>query len=237
MVTTAARRWCIPLAIRCFQRQTAVRGGKLDTELVIASEDDVEDLIPPDDPRVRFVRTSADLSLGEKHNEAVRRCRHDWLAKWDDDDWHAPRRLGLTLRRLRMAGALIAGTHELIFHELCDSRRTFLYRYQGARPWVAGTSLVFQRRVWEHVPFPDRPSGVDTVFAWRALDINPHVILNDPGIVVVFQHGQTTGRKTWAPAAPYYTPWSGRVEDLIGGDLVRYEAAFAGRPAGRDVVR
>jgi hypothetical protein len=229
MVTTAARRWCIPLAIRCFQRQSTVRGARLDAELVVASEDDVEDLIPPDDPTVRFEHTTNGLSLGEKHNEAVRRCRYDWIAKWDDDDWHAPRRLGLTLRRLVMADAVIAGTRELLLHELHENRRTFLYRYQGARPWMSGNALVFHRAVWEHSPFPDRASGVDTVFTWQALEHTPHVFLDDPGIVVVLQHGQTTGRKVWKPEPPDYTLWPGRLTDVMGGDLARYEDALARR--------
>jgi hypothetical protein len=222
MVTTAARSWCIPLAIRCFQRQ-GLRGA----ELVVASEDEaVEDLVPADDSRVRFERTPAGLSLGEKHNEAIRRCRYSWLAKWDDDDWHAPRRLGLTLRHLNMADALIAGTSSLLIRELQDPRRTFLYTYGGGRPWVGGNALMFHRAVWAQCPFPDRPSGVDTVFAWDALEVAPYVIIDDLGMVVLLHHGQTTGRKRWPPEPPEWAPWEGRVEDFMGEDLARYESAL-----------
>lgn len=230
MVTTAARAWCIPLAIRCFRRQTGINGHE--AELVVVSEDaEVESLVP-DDPRVRFVRSPAGLSLGEKHNAAVEACRHPWLAKWDDDDWHSPRRLGLTLRRLRMTRAQVAGTRDLIFHELIEPRRTFLYQYRSVRPWVAGNTLVFDRAVWEQIRFPDRDRGVDTLFAWDALHAGrvPYVILDDPGIVVLFQHGQTTGRRAWKPEPPEYSTWAGDVAAIVGEDLALYESAFHARP-------
>lgn len=226
MVTTAARAWCIPLAIRCFRRQSGL--SQLGAELVVASEDaSVENLIPENAPGVRFERVPAGISLGEKHNEAVRRCRYGWIAKWDDDDWHAPRRLGLTLRHLHMRGALLASTRDILFHELVEPRRTFLYQYRSVRPWVSGNALVFHRSVWAQHPFPDRASGVDTVFTWNALPDTPHIVIDDPGIVVVLQHGQTTGRKTWKPEPPEYQPWPGSVESVMGDDLSRYEAAFA----------
>jgi hypothetical protein len=200
---------------------------KHDSELVIASEDSVEDLVPISSPRIRFVRTPAGLSLGEKHNAAVRRCRYEWLAKWDDDDWHAPRRLGLTLRRLRMEHGLIAGTRELLFHELRDSRRSFLYTYEGSRPWVSGNTLVFHRSVWEQTLFPDRDRGVDTRFSWQALDSIPAVVIGDIGLVVVFQHGQSTGRRVWRPEPPEYRLWAAPINDVLGGDLALYENALA----------
>jgi hypothetical protein len=228
MVTTAARAWCIPLAIRCFRRQSGLNG--IDAELVVVSEDPEVESLVPDDPRVRFVRSRAGLSLGQKHNAAVEACRHPWLAKWDDDDWHAPRRLGLTLRRLRMADAVIAGTRDLIFHELVEPRRTFLYQYRSVRPWVAGNALVFARDLWKESPFPDRDRGVDTVFAWQALSDAkprpPHVILDDPGIVVLFQHGQTTGQREWKPEPPEFSTWAGDVAAIVGEDLALYESAF-----------
>jgi hypothetical protein len=224
MVTTAARAWCIPLAVRCFRRQSGA--ARLGAELMVVSEDESVESLLPDDSAVRFEHVPRGLSLGEKHNEAVRRCRYGWIAKWDDDDWHAPRRLGLTLRHLHKTGALLAGTRELLFHELFEPRRTFLYQNPSTRPWVAGNALVFHRSVWAQHPFPDRRSGVDTLFAWNALPDTPHVVIDDPGIVVVLQHGQTTGRKTWKPEPPEYQPWPGGVESVMGSDLARYEAAF-----------
>jgi len=227
MVTTAARAWCIPLAVRCFRRQSGLE--RLGAELVVVSEDPSVESLLPDDPAVRFERSPPGLSLGEKHNEAVRRCRYGWIAKWDDDDWHAPWRLSVTLRSLHHANALVAGTRELLFHELIEPRRTFLYSYQGDRSWVSGNALMFHRSIWAQYPFPDRPSGVDTVFAQSVLPHTPHVVITDPGIVVVFQHRQKTGRKVWKPEPPEYTPWTGSIENTIGGDLSLYHAAFMKR--------
>lgn len=224
MVTTAARAWCIPLAIRCFQRQSLLLAGAAG-ELVIASEDEcVESLIPSDDPRVRFTPTTPGISLGEKHNQAVQACHCQWIAKWDDDDWHAPRRLGLARRHLGMSQAALAGTTEILFHELIEPRRSFRYTYQGDRPWLGGNALMFRREVWQRHPFPDRPSGVDTVFTMTALEHHLGVAIPDPGIVVVLQHGQTTGRKVWKPEPPEYAPLGAALD--LGGDRALYEDAY-----------
>jgi len=224
MVTTESRRWCIPLAIRCFQNQ--IIGHPEDLELVVASEHDVSDLIPPDDPRIRFEPTPEGISLGTKHNAAVERCSHGWLAKWDDDDWHAPRRLAVTVGALQRTGAMIAGASSLVFHELFG--RSYRYRYAGNDPWVSGNALVFHRSVWDKVKFPDRASGVDTVWAFEAT--KKHPVVEVEGLVVVLHHGQTTGRKTWPPTDKAFSLLPTNViNEIMGDELALYERAFKKR--------
>lgn len=228
--TTVERRWCLPLAIRCWQRQTYV--GRRELIVVFSGPGTVEDLLPMDS-RVRLVHAPATASLGQKHNLGVEAASQPWLCKWDDDDWYAPRRLSFSMRIAQANDAEIVGTRALLFHELIEPRRTWLYEQTLTQPWLAGNTMLFHRDLWRRVPFPDRASGVDTVFVRDVL--NPDkghakaVAFSDPGLCVLMVHGQTTGRKIWNPKPPEYRLWPDTVDRILGADLTAYEGAFASR--------
>ncbi len=89
IMPTSNRRAFVPRAIACFQSQ-----NYLEKELIILDDgnDSVADLVP-DDPGIRYVRLPERLPLGAKRNECVRLARGGLVMHWDDDDWHAPRRI------------------------------------------------------------------------------------------------------------------------------------------------
>jgi len=195
--------------------------------IVLGGSGDVGDLVP-DDPDIRLIKLDGERSLGEKHNVAVECATHDWIAKWDDDDWHAPSRLEVTMARIRDAGAEIGGTDDLLIHELCGEKRTFRYVYRLEQPWLAGQTAVFRRSVWERAPFPDRASGVDVQFVWDALERAEYVkfALESP-IYVLMEYGQSTGRKTWDPKPPEFVRCpSAIVKRAMGADYVTCVDAF-----------
>lgn len=225
--TTVERRWCLPLAVRNWERQTYT--GRCELVVVFSGPGSVEDLLPYR-PDVRLVVAPDDASLGDKHNLGAERAIHPWLCKWDDDDWYAPRRLAESLRIAQMNDAEIVGTRDLVFHELIGDRRTWLYEATESR-WLAGNTMLFQRDLWKRVPFPNRSSGVDTVFVRDALHPDKGraraATFVDPGLCVLMIHGQTTGRKVWDPKPPEYRPW--RLEHVWGLGLRAYEDAFESR--------
>lgn len=258
--TTAARRWCLPLAIRWFQEQTL---DAFDREMVIvfSGPGTVKDLIPDDD-RIRLIELDGDPSLGAKHNIACEAVNGDWIAKWDDDDYHPPDHLAHTLS-CATPWAKLVGRSSVIIHELTGPRRTVEYDHafhystprfgKGATPtplgtlngvdrksWVAGNSMIVHRDLWRTQPFPDRASGVDTVFVWQALEhskliqmmpfrhvFDNAVILGAAGGTVVMEYGQSVGRKNWDPKPPEYVPWPSRP---TWAHLDEYERAFEMKP-------
>lgn len=224
MPTTWRRRWCIPLAIEWFQRQTYE--GAL--ELVVISEDAgvLYDLIPTD-ARIRVLACERGLALGGKHELAAKSATHGWLAKWDDDDWQSPIRLEMTMRAAKNANARMVSAEPLLFYELGHGR-CFEYRYGLTQKWQPGNSLLVAREVWEKVGFRrDLGSGVDTDFVGRALAMGVDgLIVEDAPLTVVMKHGQTTGMRTWKPAPPEFRPWNGDLAGLLGADLAAFEEAF-----------
>lgn len=228
--TTARRRWCLPLAIRWWQRQTYA--GKRELIVVFSGPGTVEDLIPSGEG-IRLVTAPEGASLGVKHNLGAQAAIYPWICKWDDDDWYAPRRLAESMRIAQMHDAEIVGTTELLFHELVGQRQTWLYEHQTQTPWLAGNTMLLQRELWKRVPFPNRDSGVDTVFVWNVLHPDKgharSVAFSDPGLAVLMVHGQTTGRKVWDPQPPEYRLWPRPIDGILGVDLAHYERAFAQR--------
>lgn len=201
MPTTQTRTWCIPLAIRGFAAQI----GTETRELVVVSEDPAVGEIPEVVTHARFVPCAPGTPLGKKHNLGVMAARGEWIAKWDDDDWHAPNQLATLLDAARHNGVAMIGTDSLLFHELLPTRRTFRYVPMAVTraEWLAGNTLLVRRDVALRYPFPsDRNSGVDTLFARTAIHAGvSHVHLDCLEMVVVLVHGQTTGRKRWPPTA------------------------------------
>ncbi len=66
--------------------------------------DAIGDLVPAD-PRVRYIRLSRRATVGSKRNLACEEARGSLIAHWDDDDWHAPRRLRCQVEALLEDGS------------------------------------------------------------------------------------------------------------------------------------
>lgn len=103
----------------------------------------------------------------------------DIIAHFDDDDISHPNRLAEQVALLQSSGADAVGYSDLVFW---DTRRpdqrdddfygeAWIYT-RGSRFNVPGTSLMYWRKTWERMPFPDLPvpgqpnsCGEDT--AWQ----------------------------------------------------------------------
>ncbi len=224
--TTAERRWCLPLAIRQFLRQT-YEGGPRELVVVFDGPGSVADLMPADS-RVQLVIIDEGRSLGAKFNACAEASRGEILALWSDDDWHHIDRLHAAIKALDPQApgpqALIAGDRGALFHELIAPGHT--YQYQSPDASLVGGTCVFRRAVWEMHKFPDRPSGVDTVwlYALQKAKVATAEIHGPPYVAMV--HGQTTGRKQWPPPGNVWSMWDGDLNKLMGDDLSAYRRAF-----------
>jgi glycosyltransferase involved in cell wall biosynthesis len=156
-------------ALRLFQRQDYPH---LELLIVDDGDDGLERRLP-DDPRVRYLRAPRGASIGAKRNLACAQARGEIIVQWDDDDWHAPARIGAQAAPLLSGAADICGLADVLFFDLarwefwrCSPelhRRLFVED-------VHGGTLAYRRRVWERLAqYPDRSLAEDALFLRRAV--------------------------------------------------------------------
>lgn len=218
IMPTADRRPFIPRALDCFAAQDHPL-----RELLVLDDgaDSVGDLMPRDDPRIRYVRLERPLALGEKRNLACRLASGPLIAHWDDDDWYAPHRLRYQSGELQRTKADITGQDRLLFADPA-ARAAWRYAHQGGgRQWVAGSSMCYRRTAWQRSPFPPLPTGEDTAFVWRSRgrvhahdDVDVCVAVIHPGAT----SDKDTGGVSWEPR-----PFS-EAQAILGPDAARWLA-------------
>jgi glycosyltransferase involved in cell wall biosynthesis len=165
IMPTANRRRFVPAAIAQFLAQDYP-----ERELLVLDdgEDSVADLVPRDDPRVRYRRLERRLPLGAKRNLLCQEARGGIIAHWDDDDWYAPWRLSYQMQALAEQSADVCGLDRMLF---LDPRHREAWEYvypKGQQPWVYGATLCYRRAFWQRNPFPEINVGEDTRFVWSA---------------------------------------------------------------------
>lgn len=226
VMPTKDRRPLVGQAIEYFLRQDWPA-----RELVILDDglDPVDDLVP-DLPSISYHRLGRRTVLGAKRNLAVELAKGDLVAHWDDDDWYSPDRLSAQVRQLNRTGADLVGTPSLAFY---DPARAVAWRYgwpSHRRPWLAGTSLLFRRELWQRNRFAEVANGEDTRFVWRT-PVARVASTPEPHCVALVHPGNTvpkTGRGS------YWTPEPvADVEATLGSDLTFYESLLANRRQDR----
>ena len=155
-------------AVRLFQRQDYPNAELL----VVDDGDDGLESRLPDDPRIRYIRSSRGESIGEKRNRACAAARGTFIAQWDDDDWYGASRLSTQLAPLLAGRADVTALATPVFFDLPA------WRFWTVSPGlhrklffadVHGGTLVFARRVWETLGrYPDKSLAEDASFLSRA---------------------------------------------------------------------
>lgn len=217
IMPTYNRRQFVPHALHYFQCQDYPN-----RELIVLDDgtDPIEDLIP-DDNAIRYVRLPKRLPLGTKRNRACELAGGEIIAHWDDDDWMAPWRLSYQVEHLLNSEAGLCGLANPYFLDL-EADRAWQYRYTGKRPWVAGGTMAYHRRVWEARPFDPVNDGEDTRFVWR-LNAGQVLALDDSSFYIAFLHGANSSRKrTTSPR--WRTRPAETVRAMLGDDEARYAA-------------
>ncbi|KQW48925.1 hypothetical protein ASC77_09405 [Nocardioides sp. Root1257] len=217
LMPTKDRERFVPQAVEYFLRQTYPA-----RELVVLDDGrtPVRDLLP-DIAAIRYHRIERPMVLGTKRNLAVELARGSVLAHWDDDDWYADDRLGRQVERLRTTGAAVCGTSTLPFYDPVR-RRAWHYTWPaGRRPWLAGTTLMYQRELWQGHRFPDVPTGEDTRFVW-GVPQRAVTTVDDPGVVALVHAGNTVAKR--GQGAHWSAVPVGPVEERLGADLDFYRS-------------
>lgn len=215
-------------AVRYFQRQTYPA-----RELVIV-DDGVCDLGArlPRDERIRYIRLPAPETIGAKRNHACEHARGAILAQWDDDDWYGRDRLRAQVEPLLAGDADITALSSAVLFDLEKwefwtatpelHRRLFLHD-------VHGGTLVFSRRVWEHLGrYPLRSLAEDAAFLARAVRHGARLgRIPGEGLFVYVRHG----RNSWSlPAAGTRGGWERTAEPRFPTDDRAFYRAKASAP-------
>ncbi|MCA1612881.1 MAG: glycosyltransferase family 2 protein [Acidobacteria bacterium] len=164
IMPTADRRAFVGRAVEYFLRQDYA-----ESELIVVDDgaDAVADLMPGYG-RVRYFRLDRKLAVGAKRNFACERARGEIVAHWDDDDWHAPRRLSYQVAELQAAGADACGIQSLLFYD-ARAGGAWQYVYPARQKfWLSGSSLCYRRAFWERNRFQEINVGEDARFVWNS---------------------------------------------------------------------
>jgi O-antigen biosynthesis protein len=168
IMPTRNRAAWVPQSIHCFQRQDYPH-----RELIII-DDGVDDLdaILPADRRIRHIRVQGPVSIGEKRNRACEAASGTIIAQWDDDDWYAPGRLSAQVAPLLAGVAEISALRDTLFLDLerwqfwkCSTENYSRLFVES----VAGGTLVFQRKIFGALRYPDLSLAEDAIFLQSAL--------------------------------------------------------------------
>lgn len=117
------------------------------------------------DPAITVHQVDESLSLGTCYNLGAFFSKHNYIAKFDDDDYYGPHHLTDTMRAFVYTDADIIGKHSrFIYFE----SQSVLMEYHGVEygytPYVIGATMVFKKSVWEAVKFRSITVGEDSTF-------------------------------------------------------------------------
>lgn len=213
IMPTRNRRAFVPRAIEYFLRQDYPH-----TELIILDDgsDPVSDLVP-DHNRIRYLRLHERLTVGAKRNRACEAARGEIIAHWDDDDWHAARRLTYQVEALQREKAAVVGLNHLLFYDEVNNRA---WRYVYPAPqrfWLAGSSLCYPRSFWVTHRFADVNVGEDARFVWSDPSAKM-VALPDHTFHVGFMHADNISPKQTG-GAYWHTLDVSEIKSVMGADF------------------
>jgi Glycosyl transferase family 2 len=134
---TADRDLYLPLALRCFARQTHE-----EKELVIVDNgaESVEGLLEglfsrnTEGPKLIYYRLDpkqyGKLSHGNMMNACCELANGEVICAWDDDDWSCPQRMQSQIEALIKSGKSLTGYSEILYYDT-RTGETFKYKYNG----------------------------------------------------------------------------------------------------------
>lgn len=217
---TANRRQFVPRAIRWFQRQTYVPA-----ELIVLDDgtDPVADLMPPDDPRVHYVRCMP-TPLGCKRNIVCGLARGELIAHWDDDDWYAPDRLAVQVERMADPAVDICGILRPYYY---DVERRLAFVYEGPKslshPREAWMYLLcYRKSAWNRIRFRTVQMASDSIFLRNVVYTRRAAV--DPRLAVCTIHAHNV-----SPKATEQDVWRridvAEVQKVVGSDWEEFSGA------------
>ena len=108
-------------------------------------------------------------SLGRCLNYAVSKTKYPFISKFDDDDFYSPFYLTGQMKALYRSNADVVGKRAYLAY--LEARKMLILRFPKQQNkfvrFIAGGTILFRRRVFDHVRFPHVSLGEDVSFLSR----------------------------------------------------------------------
>jgi len=145
---TYNRRKFIPILIHLYKQQTYPAHLR---ELIILDDSTTtnEDLIPKDDPSIRYYYLSTKITLGEKRNKLNELAKGNIIVCFDDDDYHFPERISYSITKMNSEKTDIAGCSCLDIY-YTDSKKIYQFGPYGRNHGTNGTFAYRKKYVTNH---------------------------------------------------------------------------------------
>ncbi|QSO49241.1 glycosyltransferase family 2 protein [Alicyclobacillus mengziensis] len=118
---------------------------------------------------VSIYQLPQDWSLGKCLNFAVSKTKYNYVSKFDDDDYYAPRYISEIMQAFRRTEADIVG--KLTIYTYLKHRKLLLLWYPKMENRyvnrVGGATITFKKSVFRFAKFPDASVGEDVRFQRR----------------------------------------------------------------------
>lgn len=196
LMPTYNRRRFVARAIRYYRQQDYP-----ERELLVLDdgEDRVADLIPADEPSIRYLRLDERATIGRKRQVACEHADGEIMMQWDDDDWFGPTRISRQVSPLAAGAADLSGILKGYLLDLT----TFRF-FSGGPPlhegqlhaWIVAGTLAFTRHAWlSSGGYPDCSIGEEVGLLRRVIERGGRVapIVND-GMYMIVRHSANSWR-------------------------------------------
>ena len=193
-------------------------------ELIIVDDgsDCIRDLVP-DHPQVRYIRLERRHTIGAKRNLACEKATGEIILHWDDDDWYAPWRISYQVSQLLERRYDLCGLDHLYYYQP-STQSAWEYVYSaGSKPWLAGNTLCYRKRVWQQHRFPEVDVAEDARFVWQFPSASLGRLEN-AGFVVGLIHSTNVSPKVTSGAFWHPSPLE-KVRQIMLADAAFYMAS------------
>jgi glycosyltransferase involved in cell wall biosynthesis len=190
VMPTADRPQFVAQAVRYFRRQEHPA-----LELIIVDDGRSRVTVDGDD-RIRIIRLDRPHTVGHKRNLACDVSRGEFVAHWDDDDWHSPRRLRVQLAAMLEGCWDVVGISSVL-HYSPKGGSVWLRDYaQPAGAGVAVGTLLYRKSTWQRHPFLDADIGEGAAFL-EAVPAERLLAVDDTSLYVAVIHDGNAGRQNF----------------------------------------
>lgn len=185
---TYNRRNFLPILIHLFKQQTYPAELR---ELVILDDSTTsnEDIIPKDDPSIRYYYSPERIVLGDKRNKLNELAKGDIIICFDDDDYHYPERISHSIFKLNSEKCNIAGCTILdIFYT--DIEKIYTFGPYKNNHGTNGTFAYRREYIKEHKHDPTKHAQEEASFTNNYSE--KLVQLNKDKVIVCIAHDSNT---------------------------------------------
>lgn len=146
--------------------------------IVIINKDEIEisefDKYLNKDGNIRIFKLPQEVNLGECLNFGVRKSKHNFIAKFDDDDYYTKFYLDEMYKAMIETGCNVVGKADFLFylagkktlveHPKKSRRDMRMHKANDYVKWIAGATICFRKTIFDIVQFADINSCIDNVF-------------------------------------------------------------------------